>query len=504
MVQKSKKTEKAEKKAKKPDPRKTERQIVYAEPAVENCVGEKALTAERAKVLLGWEAEEGDVKFGQDYQLVDLEGRKIRLYNNMKNRPLYLSNVHNLKQEMLMKRWKWNTETIGVGATGQIVNGQHRLIAIVFAEQERTSEAHKFRWMEYWDGPVSIETVIAFGSPEDDETVNTIDTGKSRSLPDVIYRSDYFAKLKDADRKPASRMLAIATTTLWDRTGAAGSAGSLLRRTHTESLKFIERHPRLLKAVGRIYELDGTRSITHYVGSAGAAVACLYLMGASSTDGDVYWNADPPSEKKISWDNWEEAERFWELFSQGDKAVDAVRAKIADLSDPENEGQFSTPAIQAVLAFAWAAFKENGRVAKDDLTLQFHKDADGFYELKSYPDFGGIDKGPGKPKAADEPEVPPTEEEIEAAKLEIDAGKARRAPKVQKLMETRANGSTRAPDEVKPPSKVPLDKDGKPPAPKVVKPKRVTRAQVEADQTARAAAADAEMAKVASEADDSE
>jgi len=89
---------------------------------------------------------------------------KLYLAQNKGNRPLQKHHVKFLVSEILHGNWKCNGESIKIGKNKQIIDGQHRLSAIV--------EANK-----------SIQTVVMTGL--DPEVFDTIDTGKNRSPGDT-------------------------------------------------------------------------------------------------------------------------------------------------------------------------------------------------------------------------------------------------------------------------------------------------------------------------------
>ena len=62
-----------------------EREIVHPKPIVKLLVGKTALTAKRAKQLMGWIEEKDKVNFGKDFLLVDRQGKKVRCLNNVNN-----------------------------------------------------------------------------------------------------------------------------------------------------------------------------------------------------------------------------------------------------------------------------------------------------------------------------------------------------------------------------------------------------------------------------------
>jgi hypothetical protein len=172
--------------------------VLYPEPTCELCLGDTAITVDKAKDLLGWEEEEEDgPTFGEFYtkELAKAYGRKVRLKFNVANRPIYPDVFMRLRQEHLNRRWQFNGEPIIIGRCGHVLNGQHTLISLILAEQERTGPRAQ-HWSLYHDKPITMDKAIMYGVSEEDSVVNTMDTCKPRSLADVIYRSPYFATKK--------------------------------------------------------------------------------------------------------------------------------------------------------------------------------------------------------------------------------------------------------------------------------------------------------------------
>jgi hypothetical protein len=84
---------------------------------------------------------------------------------NSNNRPVSQSTVDRYIQEIKSGRWKTNGQPVIFSKSGWLMNGQHRLKAIVAANK-------------------SIETLIVWGI--DDDAFDTIDDGSQRSLGDVF------------------------------------------------------------------------------------------------------------------------------------------------------------------------------------------------------------------------------------------------------------------------------------------------------------------------------
>lgn len=88
------------------------------------------------------------------------------LEGNSNNRPLSDAHAKRISRQMTNGLWKINGETIKIGSTGDVLDGQHRLWAVIYAK-------------------VSIWLIVVFGvQPDAFSTIDTI--RKSRSGSDVL------------------------------------------------------------------------------------------------------------------------------------------------------------------------------------------------------------------------------------------------------------------------------------------------------------------------------
>lgn len=385
------------------------RKVVYTEISVKVCTGPDALTCQQAKELLDWEEESSKVKFGTGHihEIAPLYGCKVRCRNNVANRPIYPNVLRALKQEILRRRWRLNLENIIIGRTGQVLNGQHRLISLVLAAKEH--QQHPEQWADYWQTEPTIETSIGFGTDESDDVVNTMDTCKPRSLADVIYRSRYFADWTYRPRRIASRMLDHAVRIVWHRTGAGADAFAV-RRTHSEALHFIERHPRLLECVKHVYEEDGSdKRITAYL-TPGYAAGLLYLMGSAASHTDTYHHAASPNEELLNWDLWQRAcDYFVVLAGAGPEtaALRTARAELLQVADGARNAE-----RWALVIKGWLCYAADKPITQQRVKLQYTTDQDGYAILTECPTTGGIDLGsPSRNMAT--PRTDPTPEQIQ-------------------------------------------------------------------------------------------
>lgn len=458
-----------------------ERPVRYEQIKVKVFEGNSPLTANMAKELLGWEEETEENKFGGDYLLTDENGVKVRCLNNSRNRPFTESWARTLAQDILNRHFAPegpNGETIIIGKTGLVTSGQHRLVGLILAAQ-MWAGPQKHHWHEKWETEPAIDTLLVTGVSDSALTTRTLDNVRPRSLSDVLFTSDEFARFKPKDRKPLCSMTDHAVRLLWKRTGADDDAFSP-KRTHSEALDFISRHPKILKAVKHIYEENsegaiGTGNKCKIRIGPGYASGLMYLMAASDTDMDDYRNMEHPGERKVNFEYWDKAEEFWVLLASGQ--LKEIKKAFAGLTDPETGADGSITEKIAILAKAWALFKQGYEIKDKDLKLEYHTDEDGTKMLAEYVTFGGIDAGDEPPAKEEEGEAPQAEEAEEEVSEYKQKKKAKAEEIKKKLMENREKLKKENGGEVK-----------------------KTRKQIEAEQTERAKKADEEMAKEAESA----
>lgn len=353
------------------------------------------LTVEDAKALLGWqtEREDGPKKgWGTDYLFKDLNGDKIRLSNNQTNRPFRMTLAQRYATEMLRKKWALNGETIVVDRKGKVQSGQHRLVALVLAEQTRAKAVEHWREAYGWRGSVSIEALMVTGINDQPATVDTLDIGQKRSLGDVVFRNDTFKEANDRDAKRLSNMLAGATRLCWLRSGGK-TVSDAPHFPHSEALDFIQDHPRLVKAVEFIFQEDGGKEklISQFVSPAYAA-GLLYLMATSGTDPDRY---QAEGSEALDHSLWDKAEDFWVKLAQGvgNKSDGSPLFHLRNrLLRIDAGGAIGRDEIIGTVIKAFNLFAD-GKKAKSakDVTIKKSRNDDNKIVLGEEPRLGGLD-----------------------------------------------------------------------------------------------------------------
>lgn len=377
------------------------------------------LTDAKAGELLGWKEETKEQPFGNDY-LFMIGDLKVRCDNNAvpgrySNRPIYWDTlVVPYAQDMLNKQWQFNMEPCIISRTGLVLDGQHTLIALKLANMLRNGPK-KAHWDTVWgEGvPVTINKLVCFGADEDERVINSMNTGKSRSLMDVMYRSEHFQAMKPSDRKVAAKMAESAVKMMWHRTGEKVDAFSP-RMTQAEAMEFIEQHPRLVRCVKHIQSEDKEGMLRKRQIPAGYAAAMMYLMASCNSDPAKYGAGGRVEAGTLKWDNWDKAVSFWNAMIAG--SFNAVREYLAELAGDGGRGSTLEERL-AVVVKAWNAFSTHGNdlikarsaVTKRAIELDLNvKEEDGVSSrtlVEALPTVGGIDLGDPKKETEAPPEV---------------------------------------------------------------------------------------------------
>jgi len=395
-----------------------EREVVYVKVASYVCDGTElpALGIEKAKEALGWkeEGKEGsNVKYGKNDVLLtykDASGKvvKVKCEHNRNNRRLSMGNVSTLKQEILRGRYELNGEPIIIGRYGTLLDGQHTLTALILAHYEWEKDPGLY---PHWKMAPSIKKVIIYGISEEDKVINTIDTGRPRTLSDVIYRSPYFSGLSLQAKNTCSGIAANAIKLLWTRTGE-NLDGFCAVRTHAESIDFLDRHPRILECVSLIYE--SAENLGNPLPGLGVCAGLLYLMGAAKTNPREYLNEEHLVETNVNWELWDQAQDFWVLLA--DKSNPKFKPIRRVLAQTIEDGDSSPDAKIAIIVKAWELYRLGKAVTEAGLNLTYIEEKNGSIRLNETPVIGGIDIG--RLDLIDEEELtktPPKQEETQKA-----------------------------------------------------------------------------------------
>lgn len=135
---------------------------------------------------------------------------------NTHNRNLRARVVSGYARDMKSGNWRWNGETIKIAKDGTLLDGQHRLAAIVEAE-------------------TAVDMLVIRGLPN--LAQETMDAGAKRTLGDVL-------KLRGE-----ANVVPLASTIRGVAGWLAGARGTSMQFTNAELLQTLEQHPDIRLAV---------------------------------------------------------------------------------------------------------------------------------------------------------------------------------------------------------------------------------------------------------------
>lgn len=400
------------------------RDIVYPVYRAVLKQGKSALKCEEAKKLLGWVEDTEAEPFAEGEYIPEIEipsGRRVRCFNNLKNRLIQKSHFEALTQEHLMGRWGKGDSTspdgIGIGKTGQIMSGQNRLASFVVAcliHQSDTEEgAH---WRSIHPEPLTMDCILVTGMDESDETFRFLNTGLPATIADCIYRGDYLKKkYKQSDRAAVARSIQSCIFTLWTRTGHGNDAFSD-ECTNSEGMEFLQRHKRIIEAVEHIHEEYKSGEGHARRMGPGQAAALLWLFGQSATPDRTRYEKHK-GDKGCDWSRWDMARDFFTALCKTDdphSPFAILRDMLTEMTDPETP-LHGTYERKVLLTKAWHLFVSGQKTwTRADLRLKWvtktDKDGNDLGRLlNEFPSIGGVDLNEGKGFAK-----PPTDDADEA------------------------------------------------------------------------------------------
>jgi hypothetical protein len=158
------------------------------------------------------------------------------LENNRLNRSLRTGIVERYARDMIAGNWRMNAETIKMTADGDLLDGQHRLYAVILASETRPG--------------ISISMMVAEGL--DPSVMPTIDTGAPRSFSDVL----------SIDKETNTTMVASAIRLLawWEAHPRPASAQGL-RVSHSELHAILEKNRDIFDRASDVAAMKKARKI---------------------------------------------------------------------------------------------------------------------------------------------------------------------------------------------------------------------------------------------------
>jgi hypothetical protein len=139
---------------------------------------------------------------------------------NRLNRPVRRSHVAFLAQEITNEHWQVNGQAIVIADDEAVLDGQHRLLAII-------------------EAGMPIQSLVVYGiSPE---AFRTIDTGAVRTSADALALHYH--------DEAQSHVTAVATAAQWCVRMERGFTRSRLRLSNTDVIEYVKEHPSMFSCV---------------------------------------------------------------------------------------------------------------------------------------------------------------------------------------------------------------------------------------------------------------
>lgn len=232
------------------------------------------------------------------------------LKRNTRNRHLNERNVAVLAGAMKRGEWRENGDSFRFSVSDVILDGQHRLAAVVASG-------------------VAIRSLVVDGL--DDEVQATVDTGRKRSFADVLQ----IAHVGDST--------GLAAVICWVYRWETGQVRSINRPPTHAQLGFIhEKHPELIDSVRAAHAVRRQVPVTVSV----VGLSHWLLMGI----------------------NPEDAAFFFDRFRDGQGLVEgdpifALRKSIfADLTSSKRRSRMDPTLVLALIIKAWNAYRKGEKV----------------------------------------------------------------------------------------------------------------------------------------------
>ncbi len=152
-------------------------------------------------------------------QVITPQMAKDWLQQNTHNRKVSKNLVRAFARDMRADKWQYNGDAIRFNCDGALIDGQHRLMAVIEANTK-------------------IKSLVISNLPK--ITQETIDSGRKRTPADVLQLRGY---------KFAAMLAASGTRLIEIKEGGRGDH----KRTNAEVADFVEAHPKLPLAIERTY-----------------------------------------------------------------------------------------------------------------------------------------------------------------------------------------------------------------------------------------------------------
>jgi len=232
--------------------------------------------------------------------------------HNTHNRNIRHLDVSGYARDMAAGDWQYTAEPIRFDTNGVLIDGQHRLLAII-------------------ESGVTVRALIAYGL--EPESQHAVDTGIPRKFHDVL-------KLR-GEANSHTLAAVVAAVGMWERGfRRLGDGNRSLKLTNPQKLHVLESHPEL-----RAVSTNATRVASHCALPASLIGLCWWLFDAIDSEDTTYF--------------------FDRLASDTDHAkgdpIYELRRTAAESKDVR--GERSRTWLLAITIKAWNAYRNGDKVS---------------------------------------------------------------------------------------------------------------------------------------------
>lgn len=248
-------------------------------------------------------------------QLISPEQAKKYLEKTKLNRKLSLNNVDYLCMQMKSGSWMQTGDSIKFGSDGSLLDGQHRLSAIV----------------KYGE-PVKVMVVEGLNP----EVFQVLDTGKSRSAADVLSATGF---------KSSHNLAALARSIILYQNGRYTSSSGPNRNVATNKsiLEFVKKHDEL----GEMLMFCANDVYYHFRFIPLSALGMIYYT--------------------LTKKNASKCDEFFQKYAQGIDLAESnpirhLREKL--MKDSVNKSKLNQRDKAALMIYTWNNFIQNKRISQ--------------------------------------------------------------------------------------------------------------------------------------------
>lgn len=190
-------------------------------------------------------------------EVIDPDEAEEILGGNVNNRHVRHSKVTRYARAILSDQWTLNGETVKISDSGKLLDGQHRLLAVIEAQY-----------------PASF--VVVRGLPESAQ--ETIDIGDKRTLSDTLMLRG----------EPNANNLAAALMTAYRVSRGSMNHGVVSWPTNQDLLDYLANNPRIRESVPVNFRAH--KNALRYPPSQAWALHFLMSEASSGEEADAFWN----------------------------------------------------------------------------------------------------------------------------------------------------------------------------------------------------------------------